>query len=763
MIFLDTETCGFVGPAVLLQYAKDDEEIILHEIWRETVASTLSVIEEIVNHPGGIVGFNLTFDWFQICKIYSMLSMLPDKDSYPDEQIEELAEYEPLARDGDCLKPVRAMDLMLHARKGPYQSMMRRDEVRIRRVPTALAWHLAQELERRVQLKDIYFAKKKNKWAPRWNVFDIEDAEGDIVPDFKDVVLTFAPSSALKTLAADALGLQPDLVTFFQDIDIDSKFHPVELGYAPFARAIGSRHNWKGAWPDVIEHHIDHWGFNTYARKYAANDVDITRKLYRYFGSPELGDDDSELACMVGAVRWKGFAIDVEGIKRLRQSALDKKKAYPTAPGPAMRYVTEKMHPTEILAMKGSTKKVVLEEVASLTEQDCEDCIDMPVGYPCAICKGTGRVPHPAAERARNVLDARGAGKELELYDKLLQAGRFHASFVIIGTKSSRMSGTDQLNAQGIKRTKEVRRCFPLAFSGMQLSGGDFAGFEVVLADAAYNDIDLRNDLLSGKKIHALFGQYLFPGKTYEDIVASAGDRELDMYDMSKRGVFALIYGGDHNTLHSRIGIPVEIAEAAYQRFVGRYHGVGLARQKIFTAFCSMTQPNGIGSRVIWADPAEYIESLMGFRRYFTVENMICKALFDLGEHPPKHWKEINTKVVRRDREQLVGGATQTALFGAAFGLQGNNMRAAANHVIQSSGAQITKAVQRQIWELQPSGIHPWRVIPMNIHDEIMCPTDPDYVNQVEKIVYDAVETFRPKVPLIKMEWNPFMKNWSEK
>ena len=59
------------------------------------------------------------------------------------------------------------------------------------------------------------------------------------------------------------------------------------------------------------------------------------------------------------------------------------------------------------------------------------------------------------------------------------------------------MSGTGGgLNAQGIKRDKEVREKFPLAWPGYILCGGDFAGFEVVLAEAAYNCPDLRRDLL---------------------------------------------------------------------------------------------------------------------------------------------------------------------------------------------------------------------------------------------------------------------------
>jgi DNA polymerase I-like protein with 3'-5' exonuclease and polymerase domains len=176
-----------------------------------------------------------------------------------------------------------------------------------------------------------------------------------------------------------------------------------------------------------------------------------------------------------------------------------------------------------------------------------------------------------------------------------------------------------------------------------------------------------------------------------------------------------------------------------------------------------MRQPGGIGSKVIWKDPEEYIESLFGFRRYFTLENSICKALFDLAEKPPISWKSINVKVVRRDRIQTGEGATRSAIIGAAFSIQSANMRAAANHEIQSSGAQITKRTQRRIWDLQPIGVNGWVVQPMNIHDEILTPTAPEYVERVEAVVKETVYSYREKVPLIDIDWFSNMATWANK
>lgn len=815
MITFDTETCGLTGPIVLLQYAIDDGEVQLVSVWKHTVGEVMELIEMIANHPGGVVGFNLAFDWFHMCQMYTTLALLPDKDAILEDIIEEYAEFEIIARDGPCLKPVKACDVMLIARKGPYQSTMDRGDIRIKKVPTAIAWQLAAELENRVPLKDIYFARRKTKNLPKWQIFDIEDSEGDIDPNFKDIVVKFSPSAALKALAVDALGVNQDELLLYGDIDVDKTWYPEEYGYAPFAKAVGSRHDWKGAWPEKIAHHISHWAYHRLARIYATKDVVYTRDLYKHFGSPELGDDDSELACMVGAVRWKGFKIDVQKIEALKIKAIEKLRDIPIAPAQVRYYVTELMSPEEKLVLKGSTKKVILESVATL-KQPCscnpDPEIDFselgevdeelfgdispdaivgtvkPIVTNCDKCKNTGWVRHPAAIRAEEVLNARKSKKKIELYDKLLKAGRFHASLKVIGALSGRMSGSDGLNAQGIDKTEEVRSCFPLTFSNNILCGGDFAGFEVTIAEAVYGDSKLREALLTcekcdgqmqwiiektdficqkcgsrdGKAIHALFGVHVYPEHNYHSLKKTKGTSD-DKYTRAKSGIFSMFYGGTDFTLQDRLGVPIDVAIAALKAFHREFPGVKRAQVEVENAFQSMRQPNGIGTRVEWHDPADYRETIFGFRRYFTLENMITKALYDLANNTPKSWKSIKIRVMRRDREQTAFGATQSALYAAAFALQSSNVRAAKNHDIQSAGATITKIVQRKIWDIQPHGVNEWQVQPLNIHDEIMCPTHPNTTEKLKKVVNETVESIRPKVPLIKMDWITGLNSWADK
>lgn len=761
MIFLDAETCGLHGVPVLLQYAIAEEPVQLWNFWTNPILESLNLIEMIANHPDGICGFNLAFDWFHMCKIYTILRLHENPTICPQDDIPGIAALERKGMDGPCLKPVKACDLMLHARKGPYQSTMDRHDIRIKRVPTPLAWQLAGELEQRIPLKDIYFARRADKTAEKWKVYDRHDDTGELDTDFKDVVLKFAPSSALKALAIDALGIEEDAILLFTDVEVDRAFWPNEEGYAPYAHGPGS-------WPDFVHAHIDHWEWNELARTYAEKDVVYTRDLWKFFDRPEGGDDDSELACMVAAVRWKGFKIDLEKIKALRENAIERSKKAPQAPGKVKEYIWPYLSVTERVGTGGSTKKVILEDIAEFVV-DCScveevmklDSNDL-VDYACPLCKGTGEVPHPAAIKAQEVLDARKAQKEVELFDKLIEAGRFHASFKVIGTLSSRMAGADGLNPQAIKATEEVRSCFPLAFDDTILCGGDFKSFEVVIAEATYNDPKLREDVLSGKKIHALFGEAFYSDETYDSIVASA-DTENDLYKKAKSGLFSQMYGGNEHTLMDRLGVSLDDAKRGQEHFEKRYPGVARKRKRIEDMFCSMRQPGGIGKKVVWHDPADYIASLLGFRRYFTLENNICRALFNLAENPPKSWNHLKIKVMRRDREQTASGAVRSALFGAAFAIQSANMRAAANHEIQSTGAQITKYVQRKIWDLQPPGANEWYVQPMNVHDEILTPTRPDYVIKVEQVVKDGVEHFKSIVPLIAIDWFSKMKSWAEK
>jgi len=800
--YVDSETCGLHSIMVLLQWATEEGDIHLHHVWYEKVGDTLDLIEKLA--AGTVVGFNLVFDWYHLVKIHTIWSLLP-RDWIPIDHIEEIAQREAEGQAGLCLKPASCLDLLLHSRKGPYQSLMAREDVRIRRVPTALAYALAEELEKLIQIDGIYFARSADKDAPRWHVYDVRNRDGEIDEHFKDVCLRFNPAGGLKFLAEHALGYEPKF--HFKDVEPSSR--PIELGYAPTALMVSTpEEGWavygkpdkdgnptiKGyAWPALVKAHAEHWKNNANAQEYATDDIVYTRALCHHFGDPTPDDDDSVLACMVPSIRWRGFTIDVEGIKELlegAQSVMDTSPININKPAEVRRYIGECMCDTEFLIIDESTKKAKLISVSNwkldfndVEEDDtgaedlqgwrinhaeeCEKC-DSSGTYQCKKCprcEGTGKMQpglHPASKRAAEILGIKAAAKEVELYTKLLKAGKFHASFNIIGALSSRMSGGDGLNAQGIKHDKEVRRMFPLSWVGYQLSGGDFDSFEVTIAEKVYEDEGITKIILSGKKVHAYFAMCMYPGVTYEEVLASEGT-DFDMYTKGKSGFFGILYFGNWSTLVRNFGISKEDAMSAEAAFFEKYPGIPKARKRIEGMFGSMKQPDGIGSAVIWHDPADCMKSLLGFPRYFTLENTICRALFDLARKPPKHWKECSAKVVRRNRIQSAGGATASAIYGAAFQIQAANTRQAGNHEIQSTGAQITKALQRRIWDLQPAGVHEFLVAPMNVHDEIMCVNKPEMADAVAAVVVKVVESYRETIPLIGMTWFKKMATWAGK
>lgn len=765
-IYLDCETCGLHGLPIIVQYAYDDGPVHIHNFWTRPISESMTLIESFLK--GTVVGFNITFDWFHIVKIYSIFKIIADRGEeywFPVDHVQEIAILEEKARWTKlCLKPEGAFDVMLHARKTEFQSLMERDDIRIRRVPTPLAWQLAKELEKRIVFDEIYFARAKDKYAPRWKVYDIERPDGSINPDFKDIKLKFKASGSLKNLYRHAFKIKEQIFTF-RDVEVDRRFWPEEVGYAPFALAIGTPENWKHAWPDVIAQHIRHWDHNTDARKYASDDVIYTRRLYaELFNSPPVNDNDSVLAIMVANCRWAGYAVDVPALKILRTKALQRISNIPVAPRVVGRYIRQVMNDEEKMGLGKSTKKVVLQEVATWLNDD-------------------GSM-HPAAVRAREVLNARVAQKEIELFDKLIQAGRFHASFKIIGTLTSRMAGADGLNPQGINHSNEVREVFTLADTDLEdlafhtgipverlqelisiLCGGDFDSFEVSIAAAVFDDETLNEEIRSGKKIHALLGMELFPGKTYDEIKASAGAKYplIDMYDTGKKGVFLLIYGGNANTFQTKLGIDLEIGEAAYQRFLRKRPKILAFNKKVEEDFGALVQAGGLGTRIEYRQPKEYVESFLGFRRYFTLENRIVKTLFELAQKPPAHWRDIRIKVLRRDRIQTACGAVASALYAAAFGIVSAIQRAVKNHYIQSPGASITKAVQVSIWSLQPFGVSTLIVMPMNIHDELMCPAHPNLASRVKEKVMETVQVFKKQVPLLAISWLDAIDSWAGK
>ena len=143
------------------------------------------------------------------------------------------------------------------------------------------------------------------------------------------------------------------------------------------------------------------------------------------------------------------------------------------------------------------------------------------------------------------------------------------------------------------------------------------------------------------------------------------------------------------------------------------------------------------------------------------MENQIIRQLLELATKLPLNAKDLIATVRRRNKTQSKRGAICSALYACAFQVQAQVQRAGLNHTIQSPGAYITKRVQRRIWDLQPSGIHPWKVAPVNFHDEIMVAHAPEMSEKIEEVVNETVKSFQEQVPFLRMDWKIGLKDWS--
>jgi hypothetical protein len=759
-IFFDTESCGFYSPTILIQYQIEEasgslSQVFLHNIFKETVQSTLNLIELLCEN--NIVGFNLAHDMFHLSRTYGTLSLLP-KDSVPTPDDILDVEDSPEAHDMACLKPKGALDLMAYGRAHELQSTMNQKPIIIKKVPKILVPRLLEELYKNISFPPLWFAKRDGK--PEWEVRElVRGRSREVTPemrkegvlideDFVNLQLRFFPSTGLKPIVKYLLGLDVALIE-----DLAPTTNPVEYSWFPSA----------GNWIDVIDEHIWAWSNDKLRLKYAEDDVHYTRKLYNYFNPKDedlFQDTDSSLACAIGGLHWKGYTVDLDAVGHLYKETKDKIFEI-SSHLPAELNVRA---PKQVVNYLKSVADEDEEEDITSSAKDVLDEILLDEDYSDELKKGITRI-----------LTLRKEYSTKDLCEKLLKAKRLYVTFKVRGTKSNRMAGGSMssnkrggsLNPQGIKAGGSVRQLFPLKPKGWELSSGDFDGFEVSIAEAVYGDENLHKDLLSGKSIHALWGSFVFdlPYNVIMESKKYPEDHPKGFYKKAKRSMFAKLYGAMPYKLAQTLKIePKKVAEAT-EYFERHYKGIQETRQELLEDFEAMSQPNGIGSEIVWKDPLLYVESFLGSRRYYEMEFSVIKELFYLAQNLPEDIVSVGhlAQYKRKDRYQTGGGAVQSSLYSAAFSLQSSIIRSALNHLIQSPGGELTKDLQNRIWGIQPFGINDWEVMTMNIHDEVQSMHLPKHRNKIEKIVKDFVEESKEVVPLIAMDWKTNLKNWGKK
>ena len=735
MWFADTETCGLTGPAVISQRGRIDGPVELFNFWTNKASLGLEHIDELMRDD--LVMYNAAFDSFQYNKIYNMLRLiLKEKGNVKPYTLlddpEYLIDMEFRAIDGVCVKPKAGLDLMLFAQQGPYQKCMERKEIRIRRIPLQVANELCELLNANIVFDSILFMKGD---GIQWKVGESKDAKGVKLDSFRDVYCKFKPSFSLKHIATD-LGIV-EQAKQFKDVGAPQEIMPSELNFAPYAKAFShiDDSQWPmihkiikkksvseleklklpyfGTWPHFMKAQIDFWETNKEAREYASDDVVLLREMYKKFGCPSVGDDNSTLAFSVGACRYRGYDVDEDKLRETKENLIEKVELFPEyrKTTKCLEYIQASMSPIQRVAMGQKTDKVALSKLSG-----------------------------PAGERARIIEEARSSDKMINIIDKLLISKRLFAGFRVMGTLSDRMSGSDGLNPQGIPKSTDFRSMFPL---GNNLHMGDFDAFEVSIFEAVSSDENLRKQLVSGKKIHALYGTYVYD-IPYEEMLTSP------LYKKAKAAVFATMYGAQAPKLANVLGITEDDALVALGNFYSDYPGVGREAEAIKKLYSPLKQD--AGGRIAWYGCQTYVESLYGFKRYFDIELQACKGLFDLASNLPKEWNDQTTVRSEHKGQQTVLGACMSALYGAAFSIQNQIQRCAGNHRIQSTGAGAMKKLQRNVWDIQPPGSSSWVVQPMQIHDELCVPCTRS--DLVERVVKHSIEEIKQTIPLCQMEFS---------
>lgn len=771
-LYLDSETIGFTGPVVLIQYAIGvDGEVIIHDFWKSTVDENIALIDMILEYR--VVAFNLVFDWFHLVKAYNVLKVYKERHG-GDCQLDRVKYWE-IDRENPsswCLKPKGAFDIMLWCQRNEFQWLMDRKNIHIRKIPKELAVGLYTELKTRIVLRPALNAT--------WKLEVFKNRDGELDNKFYNVKLVFRPSKSLDTIALDVLGVGK-APSFIKDLP-----KPEETPWRPYGGGwCHDTYEKKGKKGLVFDAWVDFWEKDEGARFYAKRDVELLQQLDEKFGFPEETVDD-RLAILVSNVRWRGYSVDVNMVNKILKDQEAKVKDFPiniNSPKQVLEYIRKDLSPIEAMALT-STNKVIMEKLAK-----------------------------DGNEFANDILLGRQARSVIRLFEKFTN-GKFHASLKVIGALSGRMSGADKLNPHGINRN--LRHPFTMAYKGKQwcpstktwffeiLSGGDFDAFEVSIADAVYDDPKLRELLMSGKKVHGVFGEQI-TGQSYDRILLTkegicpdcvgtgyfgsveavdesdytkeelnvlyegrekcencSGSGVDNSYTNAKSGFFGFIYGAQEQKLGETLKIDTEDALDGLERLKRQFPGIARAQQRIFEKFCSMRQPVAYG-KVEWHEPDDNIETLLGFKRWFNLENRICKAIYDLAESPPKEWRKFKVKNVsrREGRIQTAMGAVQSALFGAAFGIQALNMRAAGNHEIQGTGAGLNKELQDDVWVLQPTGAHGWYVRPMNVHDELQIVHRKGMGKKIQKIKEKFVTRRKQLIALLAMDWTIDSPNWA--
>jgi len=714
--FIDTETYSLDTFPITVQYTQTtelniDTEIKVFHIWYETGNDFLKLVESFLDTT--VVAFNLTFDWFMLTKLYNAVRDLDDLDRM-DILMDHFDEINREHRIKWFLKPKSQIDIMLHLSKGPFQHLKERKRPVLYRIPVVAVSTLLPILNAEfASLDDALFAGRK-KEQDLWKVTQPDDES----PDFVNIYLAWKPSMALKSIIRSKY---PKL------------YNAEEINQTVFTKSNAQYMHWRVKMKkDLLLHYASYWLEDLDGEEYAKNDVKyLIQLMLDYDMTP---DYDDSLAIMNASVFTHGFALDREKLKLSVAKYYKQSRLAPTAPSQVLPLLKKVCENPLTEAMIESTDVKTLDGLIEMREEEPQ-----------------------LAEIAHLVKESRRGANRLNIMNKLTEAGRFYPMFRVCGTLTNRMSGSGKLNPQGIAREDSIRSLFLFIddedrANGYSLSGGDFDGFEIAIAQAVHKDVQLDEDLKSGYKIHAFMSSKAFD-MTYEEVLATKGTTE-DKYVLGKNGVFAMFYGGNAYTLTNRMVIKDSKAKKIEKDFQARYKGFAKNRAEIFEDFTTGEDRPKFRRN--------HAASMLGHTRYFKLEqDLLDRMRYVLEICQKTDWANITLVRNESKGRQTVGEIITSVIWGFFYSMQSRCGRQAVNHEVQSTGAELTKILQIRIWDLQPQGVSAPVVLPFNVHDELIVMNK--FPDKVADVVSDFIEEYKAIVPHLGMTWNKELKNWSEK
>ena len=301
------------------------------------------------------------------------------------------------------------------------------------------------------------------------------------------------------------------------------------------------------------------------ATAYAAEDADITLRLYRHL-KPRLAVEggtriyervDRPLIPVVAGMEREGIRVDRARLARLSEEFA-----------------------AEIGRLEGEIHALAGQEFTVGSPKQLGEILFEKLGYKGGKKGKSGqystdvsvleKLAAEGAPMARKVLEWRQLAKLKSTYTDALQeainpaTGRVHTSYSLVGAQTGRLSSTDP-NLQNIPIRTAIGRQIREAFvpePGCVLLAADYSQIELRLAAHMADVASLKEAFEHGEDIHARTAREMF------------GEVTRDTRARAKTINFAILYGISRWGLAARLEVPPEEAQGMIDTYFQRFPGI---------------------------------------------------------------------------------------------------------------------------------------------------------------------------------------------